>query len=135
MDALPYKPPGDCIFIHIPKTAGISIYESVLELERPFDWFYGLNPKYLNRLLKDPKKLKSIQQRPDSVKSMLKDSSIRSWPLHGSSMLGHIHYQALLRDKKLDKEYFERSFKFAFVRNPYDRLVSLYKYHRIQKML
>ena len=134
MDALPYKPPGDCIFIHIPKTAGISIYESVLELERPFDWFYGLNPKYLNRLLKDPKKLKSIQQRPDSVKSMLKDSSIRSWPLHGSSMLGHIHYQALLRNKKLDKEYFDNSFKFAFVRNPYDRLVSLYKYHRIQKM-
>ena len=59
MDKLPYKPLGDCIFIHIPKTAGISIYESVLSLDRPFDWFYGLNHDYLNQLMKD-KNLKSI---------------------------------------------------------------------------
>jgi hypothetical protein len=134
MDSLPYKPMGDCVFIHIPKTAGISIYESVLDLERPFDWFYGLNSTYLNRLLKDPKKLKSIHQRSDKVRSMLKESRIRSWPTQGSSMLGHIHYQSLLESDKLDRDYFDRSFKFAFVRNPYDRLVSLYKYHRIQKL-
>jgi hypothetical protein len=137
-DILPYKPSGDCVFIHIPKTAGISIYESVLELERPFDWFFGLNSKYLNQVLKDTKKLKSIHSRIDkaksSIRSMLNESNIRPWPLKGSSMLGHIHYQALIKDNKLDKEYFMRSFKFAFVRNPYDRLVSLYKYHRIQKI-
>jgi len=138
-DHLPYKPLGDCIFIHIPKTAGISIYESVLDLERPFDWFYGLNSKHLNRLLKDPKKLETIHPRivkaKASIRSMLNESKIHSWPLKGPSMLGHIHYQSLLKDNKLDKEYFNRSFKFAFVRNPYDRLVSLYKYHRIQKLL
>jgi chondroitin 4-sulfotransferase 11 len=138
-DTLPYKPPGNCIFIHIPKTAGISIYESVLELERPFDWFYGLNTKYLNNLLRDQTKLKSIHPRVDkaktSVRSMLKESTVHSWPLKGSSMLGHIHYQALIEDKKLTQDYFDDSFKFAFVRNPYDRLVSLYKYHRIQKLL
>jgi hypothetical protein len=139
MDHLPYKPWGDCVFIHIPKTAGISIYESVLDLERPFDWFYGLQPTYLNRLLADSKHLKTIHPRIDkaksSIRSMLKESSIRSWPKQGSSMLGHIHYQALLKDNKLDPDYFNRSFKFAFVRNPYDRLVSLYKYHQIQKRL
>lgn len=132
-----YKPKGDCVFIHIPKTAGISIYESVLDLERPFDWFFGLDHKYLNKLLKDPEKLKEINPRIDvaksSIKSMLKESSIRTWPLHGTSMLGHIHYNSLLKSKRLDKDYFNNAFKFAFVRNPYDRLVSLYKYHRIQK--
>jgi len=139
MDNLPYKPSGDCVFIHIPKTAGISIYESVLVLERPFDWFYGLDPKYLNGLLRDPEKLKSIHSRVDkakaSVRSMLKETTIQNWPLKGSSMLGHIHYQSLINSKKLDRTYFDRAFKFAFVRNPYDRLVSLYKYHRIEKML
>jgi hypothetical protein len=75
-----------------------------------------------------------MNQRFDKVKGMLNESNIHHWPLKGSSMLGHIHYQALIRENKLDKEYFESSFKFAFVRNPYDRLVSLYKYHRIQKL-
>lgn len=137
MDKLPYKPLGDCIFIHIPKTAGISIYESVLSLDRPFDWFYGLHHDYLNQLMKDPEKLKSIYPSIDkgksSIKALLKESSIRTWPLHGASMLGHIHYQELIDANKLTQTYFDQAFKFAFVRNPYDRLVSLYKYHRIQK--
>jgi hypothetical protein len=139
MDKLPYKPLGDCVFIHIPKTAGISIYESVLSLERPFDWFYGLQTTYLNHILKDTQRLKTIYTNIDRAKSyvrtMLKESSIKVWPTHGPSMLGHIHYKELIDARKLEQVYFDRAFKFAFVRNPYDRLVSLYKYHRIQKLL
>ena len=116
MTDLHFKPNGDCVFIHIPKTAGISIYESVLELERPFGWFYGANKKYFK-------------------KPMMKELYLKHWPTTGASILGHFHYKSLIDSNKLDKHYFDNSFKFAFVRNPYDRLVSLYKYHRVQKLL
>lgn len=150
---LHYKPDGDCLFIHIPKTAGISIYESVLDLERPFDWFYGLDQNYLKALtrnllsiLKKPEELKkintnlglaikSVKKDLASIKDMMSQSKIHSWPRQGAAILGHFHYQALIDDRKLDKKYFDNAFKFAFVRNPYDRLVSLYKYHRVQKLL
>lgn len=136
---LHFKPNGDCIFIHIPKTAGISIYESVLDLERPFDWYAGLDHKYLNKLLRNKEELAKINPRIDkaiaTVKGMMNESHVGTWPRQGASILGHFHYKALLEDKKLDQEYFDGAFKFAFVRNPYDRLVSLYKYHRIQKHL
>jgi hypothetical protein len=139
MTDLKFQPKGDCIFIHIPKTAGISIYESVLELERPFDWFFGLDQKYLKDLLRNKEELKRINPRLDKaiayVKGMMKESNIHNWPTHGVSMLGHIHYKALIDSGKLSQEYFDHSFKFAFVRNPYDRLVSLYKYHMVHKRL
>jgi hypothetical protein len=150
---LPYKPPGDCVFIHIPKTAGLSIYESVLELERPFDWFSGLDKEELDLIiknfqgmLKNPRSLKDVDKDPAtaikyikkdlrSFQDMAKHSRIRSWSRQGASMLGHIHYGELIKSGKLDKDYFDGAFKFAFVRNPYDRLVSLYNYHQVQKRL
>lgn len=150
---LHYKPEGDCVFIHIPKTAGISIYESVLKLNRPFDWFFGLDRHYLTNLreklhliLKNPEELRkinpdlkvaaaSVKKELSSIKDMMEQSKIRRWPKHGAAILGHFHYKSLIDRKMLDKEYFDSSFKFAFVRNPYDRLVSLYKYHRVQKLL
>jgi hypothetical protein len=139
MTDLNFKPDGDCVFIHIPKTAGISIYESVLDLVRPFDWFFGLDQKHLNDLLRHKEELKTIHPRLDKaigiVKGMKKESAIHKWPTHGAAMLGHIHYKALIDNGKLSQEYFDNAFKFAFVRNPYDRLVSLYKYHMIQNRI
>jgi hypothetical protein len=32
-------------------------------------------------------------------------------------------------------KYYKNGFKFCFVRNPFDRLVSLYNYHKVQKRL
>ena len=107
-----YNPSIDTIFIHIPKTGGITIYESILELDRFFGWFLGIdNP------------------------SSKEDTSIRIANNKQSTMLGHIYYKTLIEEKYLNIDYFKKSFKFCFVRNPYDRLVSLYKYHRIQKNL
>ena len=131
MSDLHFKPEGDCIFIHIPKTAGISIYESVLDLERPFGWFYGLDQNYLKHLLSKATTKKEIALLRDKMRQ----SNLNEWSKHGASILGHFHYLSLIKAGKLDKDYFERAFKFTFVRNPYDRLVSLYKYHRIQKLL
>jgi hypothetical protein len=139
---LHFKPDGDCIFIHIPKTAGISIYESVLDLKRPFDWFYGLDQIYLKALADELQVM--LKKNPDSkmakkdllsIRDKMRQSKLHHWPKHGASILGHFHYLSLIKAGKLDKDYFDRALKFAFVRNPYDRLVSLYKYHRIQKLL
>ena len=111
MKNLKFKSKLNSIFIHIPKTAGITIYESILELDKKFGWFLG----------------SEFDENQD--KSLHKFNNI------GSIMLGHIWYKALIDANYLDNKFFKQSFKFCFVRNPYDRLVSLYKYHQINKRL
>jgi len=47
---------------------------------------------------------------------------------NGTVSFGHLSINKLLSLGIIDKEYFDKSFKFAFVRNPYDRLFSIYNY-------
>ena len=105
-----FKPLINTIFIHIPKTAGITIYESILDLDRFFGWFLG-------------------SENNNGDKSLTKANTC------GATMLGHIYWKSLIESEYLNLKYFKSSFKFCFVRNPYDRLVSLYKYHRVYKHL
>jgi hypothetical protein len=111
MKDLKFKPTIDSILVHIPKTAGMTIYDSILDLELNFGWYLG------------------------SEYNENQDKSVREFKKSGSVTLGHIWYRSLLDANYLDKKYFKNSFKFCFVRNPYDRLVSLYKYHYINKRL
>jgi hypothetical protein len=53
----------------------------------------------------------------------------------GFVTFGHVSIPYLLKRKVIDKGYFEKSFKFCFVRNPWDRLVSLYHYGKYDKRM
>lgn len=105
---LHFKPIVNSLFIHIPKTAGMTVFSNVLNLDRSFGWFLG-----------------------DSTKKG-EDVELKKMKTSGGVMLGHISYKEALKENILNKDFFNHSFKFCFVRNPYARLVSLYKYHKIK---
>ena len=46
----------------------------------------------------------------------------------GHKALVHRSYQEALDERSLGREFRETSFKFAFVRNPYERMVSIWAY-------
>jgi hypothetical protein len=46
----------------------------------------------------------------------------------GIATFGHVDVLQLTERGVIRREYFERAFKFAFIRNPFDRLVSLFEY-------
>jgi hypothetical protein len=110
MPNLKFKPLINTIFIHIPKTAGMSLFGSVFDLDKFFSWFLGLNFKEEDKIIDNMEQYKSIT-------------------------LGHIYYKSLLEENYMSIKYYKKAFKFCFVRNPYDRIVSLYKYHKIQERL
>lgn len=88
-----------CVFVHIPKVAGQSIEHVFLDL-------HGLTWETRAPLLLRPNK----------------DTKA------GPPRLGHLKASEYVRCGHISQADFNAYFKFAFVRNPWSRLVSFYKY-------
>jgi len=48
----------------------------------------------------------------------------------GWAQFGHMHYPTLVKMGLVGEEFDKSAFKFSFVRNPYDRLVSMFFYYK-----
>lgn len=88
-----------CIFVHIPKVAGQSIEHAFLDLTG-YTW----------------KTRKHLLLRPNDNPSL------------GPRRLAHLLASEYLSCKHVTQKQFDEYFKFSFVRNPWSRIISSYKW-------
>jgi hypothetical protein len=94
----------NCLYIHIPKTAGQSVETFFLSL-------HGLTWEERDALL--------LKHNPD--------------PALGPERLAHLKASEYVDLGFVPPDAYDGYYKFSFVRNPWDRLVSEYKYGRYKR--
>ena len=65
----------------------------------------------------------------------LKNNNLREYCFDNNSNVtfGHVDINILLKNNILSLDFYNKSFKFCIVRNPYDRAVSLFFYRHLDK--
>jgi hypothetical protein len=67
---------------------------------------------------------------------LLNTDSIKFYfPQNGGVTFGHMSYVELVEKNFVKQKFNTDAFKFTFVRNPYDRAISLYEYYRLLNRL
>lgn len=70
-----------------------------------------------------------------NAEQFLSTDEIRGATMQGINTFGHMSLPALLEGGFVDPDYFRRALKFAFVRNPFDRAVSLFEFLKRRRNL
>lgn len=92
--------PYQCLFVHVPKTAGQSIEQFFMD-RLGLDW------------------------ESDREQVLLGDNQDRS---RGTQKLAHLSASEYVECGFIERDEFDTMFKFSFVRNPFERIVSEYRY-------
>ncbi|MCX2837494.1 sulfotransferase family 2 domain-containing protein [Salinimicrobium sp. MT39] len=97
-----------CIFIHIPKTGGMSIENAFMK---------SLNLRFYNG------------QCPPLMLTYNKNPKI------GPLSLAHLSSYEYVQHSYLSQKLYKDYFKFAIVRNPYERIVSIYRHFNYDRII
>ena len=98
------------IFFHLPKNAGVSVSRILIKQENP------LKMKRISSFF-----LRNFFKTKDNFYLSLKDKKLNFFNSHSPC------YKI---QKIIDKDTFSKFYKFAVIRNPWDRMVSRYFYSK-----